>query len=164
MVKWAGELVTKYSVGKDGKTARERLKGKPSSKPLAQFGECVMYLPPDTPATEDRKIENKMRTGIWLGVIDRTEEAIIGTEHGVVKCRTIKRMPEGQQWDGKAIKEMRGSVQQPTPGIATDRIPTGSVDSEGRPIRDEPKRTSSVKEPSSKPKTRLVSAPRRLFF
>merc|ERR1712214_107839 len=48
LIRWAAELVTKYSVGKDGKTAQERLKGQPSSKPLAQFGEYIMYLPLDS--------------------------------------------------------------------------------------------------------------------
>ena len=49
-----------------------------------------------------------MRDGVWLGVTDRTDETRIGTESGVVKCRTITRRPEGQQWDGDAIKKVKG--------------------------------------------------------
>ena len=53
MVRWAGELVTKYCTGKGGKTPHERPKGQPTSKPLAQFGESVMYLPLDAPSTNE---------------------------------------------------------------------------------------------------------------
>ena len=45
LTRWAAELTTRYSVGKDGETAHERLKGKSCTKPMAQLGESVMYLP-----------------------------------------------------------------------------------------------------------------------
>ena len=35
-----------------------------------------------------------------------TEESIIGTEHGVVKCRATKSHPEGQQWNGTLIRNV----------------------------------------------------------
>ena len=49
----------------------------------------------------------------------------------VVKCRTTRRRPEGQQWSKEAIQKMKGSVQQLVPGIESDRIPIGRVDSNG---------------------------------
>merc|ERR1711884_455313 len=107
--------------------AHERLKGQPSNKPMAQLGEHVRYLPLEASNTADHKVESKMIDGIWLGILDRTEEAIIGTEHGVVKCRTIRRRPVGQQWSGDAITKMKGTVQQLTPGVLSDHIPTGIV-------------------------------------
>ena len=81
-----------------------------------------MHLPLDVLNTDQQKIEEKMKAGIWLGVIDRTEETLIGTELGVMKCRTIKRRPEGQQWNNGAIPAMKGIVQQPQPGVPSDRV------------------------------------------
>lgn len=44
---WAGRLITKYSLGKHGKTAHEgeRVKGQSCNKPLAQFGGHELYRP-----------------------------------------------------------------------------------------------------------------------
>ena len=106
----------------------ERLRGTTCNKPMARFGEHIMSLPLDALNTDENKIETKMKDGVWLGTIDRTDETIVGTKFGVVKCRTIRRRPEGQQWCAEAIQSMRGSVQQPVPGTTSDRIPTGIVD------------------------------------
>ena len=40
-------------------------------------------------ATHEDKFEEKMRAGIWLGTVERTDEYIIGTPEGVIKCGTI---------------------------------------------------------------------------
>ena len=45
MVRWAGELISKYSPGRDGKTPYERIRGERCRVPLAMFGETVLYLP-----------------------------------------------------------------------------------------------------------------------
>ena len=36
-----------------------------------------------------------------IGVNARTEEVLVGTTKGVVKCRTVRRFPEEQRWDYK---------------------------------------------------------------
>ena len=41
------------------------------------------------------KSEAKMRDGVRLGITDRTEQVTLGTQQGVVKCRAIRRRPEG---------------------------------------------------------------------
>ena len=45
LVRWAGELVTKSSIGKDGKTAYERIRGQTCRRQIAQVGESVLYIP-----------------------------------------------------------------------------------------------------------------------
>ena len=133
-IRCAAELTTKYSVGKDGKTANERLKLQPCNKPMVQFGEDVLYLFVDALNTDEAIAEFKMRDGIWLGIIGWSGEVSIGTDQGVVKRRTVKRRPEGQQWSGEAIGRMTGSAQQPVLGIQSDRIPTGMTG--GTPSKD----------------------------
>ena len=112
MMRWAAELVTKYQTGKDGKTSHERIRGRACNKPLAIFGEKVLYLPLKSVETKATKDEPKMKYGICLGIIDRTEEVLIGTERGVVKCRTVKRLPENQKWDAELVSKMQGVVWQ----------------------------------------------------
>ena len=45
LVEYAGFLVSRYTVGKDGKTPYERWKGNRSIKPTCEFGEKVLYMP-----------------------------------------------------------------------------------------------------------------------
>ena len=45
LVRHAASLITRYHVGKDGRTPYERWKGKQRRKELAEFGECVHFRP-----------------------------------------------------------------------------------------------------------------------
>ena len=54
--------------------------------------------------------------GIWLGTIERTEEVIIGTKDGVVKCRIASRLLEDCQWNREMILQVQGTPWQPIPG------------------------------------------------
>ena len=48
MVRWSAEFISKYSVGEDGKSPYERMRGNQCGTPLVPFGETVMYLPMKT--------------------------------------------------------------------------------------------------------------------
>ena len=157
-MRWAGEFIRRYSVGKDGKTAAERLKVMTSAKPLAQFGEHVLYLPLKAANTEEDKTEPRMKPGVCLGLIDRTEEVMIGTDAGVVMCRAVKRRPEGQQWCKEAIANMKGSVRQPVPGVPSDRTPTGIKEEGSRETRPSRQKAPKPKEPASRPQTKAGRA------
>ena len=43
MVRWAAMLVSRYLVGKDGRTAYERRRGRKCKIPVAKFEESVLY-------------------------------------------------------------------------------------------------------------------------
>ena len=45
LVRWAAELLSKYSCGDDGKSPHERIHGEKCATPLVPFGESVLYLP-----------------------------------------------------------------------------------------------------------------------
>ena len=122
LVRWSGELISKYHVGKDGNTAQERIKASTSARPATRFGESVWYLPLESAGTDQNKAEPKMYAGIWLGTIDRTEKNIIGTEHGVPECRTFRRKPKGEQWSADELSRMKGATWQPTVGYNSDQI------------------------------------------
>ena len=84
----------------------------------------------DTYDHED-EVEDTMLTGVWPGAIERSEGYIIATPEGIVKCRRIRRRPEGEQWDVNAILNMKRTTWQPTPGSNTDHISTVIPDKEG---------------------------------
>ena len=62
LVQHAGETISKYQLGKDNKTAYERLMGKSCKEQVVEFGEKVYYK---SGLTED--LEPRWSTGTWLG-------------------------------------------------------------------------------------------------
>ena len=66
--------------------------------------------------------------GIWLGINERTEEVLVGTSNGVVKCRTVNRMSEDNRWDAKMVTQMRGLPWEPVPGKPGIPVPVGIRD------------------------------------
>ena len=81
LVAYASSLISKFTLGIDGKTSHERCRGRKFDKVLPEFGECVMYL--KTPQHKGReKLEPRWESGVYLGVHDRSQELIIGTPDG----------------------------------------------------------------------------------
>ena len=58
-----------------------------------------------------------------MGIIDRSGEVLIGTDGGVVKCRTVRRKAgETQRWDMGAVNAMKGLPWEPEPGIDSMQV------------------------------------------
>ena len=74
------------------------------------------------------KGEPARKPGVWLGVIERSEEMIIGTKDGVVKCRTLSRLSKDDQWSREMVLQTKGLPWEPIPGKNGMHIP---VDIEG---------------------------------
>ena len=54
-IRWAGEFISKYSVGDDGKSAYERIRGEQCAVPIVPFGEAVMYYHSKRRSTQKEK-------------------------------------------------------------------------------------------------------------
>ena len=67
MVTHAGFVITHYEVGKDGRTAYERLKGKSCKIDLCELGENLHYMPLKTGGGGLASTDARYRPGIWLG-------------------------------------------------------------------------------------------------
>ena len=78
------ELVLAAAIGKDGKTAYMRRKGKAYKKPLPPFAETVYFLPPGRgeKAGYQNKMEQKYHKGIYAGVLDHSDEMVFLTPEG----------------------------------------------------------------------------------
>ena len=134
MVRWAAELISKYSMGDDGKSPYERIRQERCVVPLVPFGEFVMYLLLKT--VRRYKGDPAKKYGVWLGVIERIEEIFIGTCRGVIKCRTVSRLPKGEQWDADVVANMVGTPWEPVPGNQSLSVPV-MISEEGEIIDSE---------------------------
>ena len=66
-------LLRQFSVGKDGKTPHQRLRGRKSKRQLLEFGETVHFMPLD--ALDKPNTDSIYIDGVWLGLRMGTEES-----------------------------------------------------------------------------------------
>ena len=103
----------RFSVGRDGKTAYERSVGWRAVPPLGQFGELVRWMPLQPCNGPLGPLDSRFERGRYLGPLDGSNTVLVGTASGVVKARTIKRLPPGERWTGSLLDEAQGSELTP---------------------------------------------------
>ena len=106
-------VMNRFVVGRDGKTAFQRLHGRRASSKAVEFGERVFYYIP-------RKLRAKMslrwRLGMYLGVASHSGEHLIGTWNGdVVRTRSIIRVVESAGWTLDLADRLKRTPAHPTP-------------------------------------------------
>ena len=102
-----------------GRTAHYRWKGRDFKREIAEFGERVFYLKLDSAGKN--KYDVRWNEGIFLGVMDESNEILVGTREGVVKAKDFKRMGTyANRWNKQEILEMKGAPWEPTPGRGGD--------------------------------------------
>ena len=115
IVRWAAICHSRYAVGKDGRTAYERLRGRTCKAIVVPMGEKVWDKQLGDGGDRRNKAETEWFPGIWLGPANSSSETLIDTRNGVVKASTIKRFGLTEKWDINAILEMKGTPQRPDP-------------------------------------------------
>ena len=76
MIMHAASVMNRYVVGRDGRTAFQRLHGRRASNKAVEFGERVFY---DIPRKLRAKMNLRWRLGMYLGVAPHSGEHLIGT-------------------------------------------------------------------------------------
>ena len=94
----AGFLLTRFEVGRDGKTAYERLKGKSAKVQGMAFAEGILWKRKRAGGPLG-KLTCMWEDGIYLGVKATTAEVIVGNRNGVWLTRTVRRKPAKERWD-----------------------------------------------------------------
>jgi len=107
LVDYAGFLLTRFGIGRDGKTPYKLLKGKDWDMPLYELGECVQYKPQDKPKGRF-KLDARLLDGIFLGCSPRSGEMFIGTKNGVIRARDVYRKCEADRWNRDWLHQFRG--------------------------------------------------------
>ena len=55
------------------------------------------------------KLTNKWISGSWWGRDASSDEHLVGTKHGLLECRSVRRKPPGEQWSRLETIEARGT-------------------------------------------------------
>ena len=101
---WTGEVLMKYKVKENGRTAYEEITGHRVKHPVVMFGETLNFkLKQDE--SRRRKLESDWSTGIFVGVDSRTSEALIISGDGLFKCRTVRRVTREEAFNTKWLDE-----------------------------------------------------------
>ena len=90
LIPYVTEILNKFRVGADGRTAYERITGHKCRHVAIGFAESVDFML-ETDKTKQHKADGRMMSGTFLGYIWQPTEYIVGTEEAVYKCRTIRR-------------------------------------------------------------------------
>ena len=122
--------MSRFQVAADGKTAHERLKGKAYRRELVDFAKRVLFMPVVL-GGKMNKLDVKWQPGRFIGIKPRSNEALIMTERGVVKARSMRRLPRTDRWAHDDWEELKGlpwawkPVKPRLPGISP--IPVSDV-------------------------------------
>ena len=88
LIEWAAEVLTRLVPSESGKTSMELARGRRTMRPIAQFGEQVLYIPDKTDQSLN-KSEAQFGQTTFLGLKVITDEVILGTSRGTANARTM---------------------------------------------------------------------------
>ena len=103
MVVAAAHYRNRFRESKPGSTPLEVIRGQHQPRKVADFGECVFFLPAKDNRDGVNKADEKFSEGVWLGINSRTGEAIIATEDKIELVRTVRRKVESDAFDRRQI-------------------------------------------------------------
>ena len=106
LVEFAALLINRYSVGHDGKTPYERLKGKKSNMFGFEFGERVLFRRVPVSA-KLAKLDSLWNIGVFVGYRSATGEYMVVTPEGALKTRTLRRQPQEERWRREDVESMK---------------------------------------------------------
>ena len=89
IVEHAAQLKNRYTVGADGTTPTERLRGRGVQRPAYVFCEKVLFLP--------------LALWIYLACRSFDGQAYIGTPSGVIRYRTVRQLSAKGRWNQEFV-------------------------------------------------------------
>ena len=107
-VRHAAWTLTTFHVGSDGKTAHQRIRGKPFNQQIAAFGEQILFKPHKTTGPQQKLAVNWM-DGCWLGFNTRTGERIVSNNAAVVAWRNTRRRNKEERWNREMLLGILGN-------------------------------------------------------
>ena len=89
LVRHAADLLNKRHVGKDGRTAYERMRGRPYRGELLAFGTPILHR--ISGKVQGGVLVDRWNEGLWLGKAASSDEHLVSTTVGtVVRARCVK--------------------------------------------------------------------------
>ena len=108
LVEFAGTVVNRNEVGRDGKTTYKRLRGKQSRLIGLEFGEKVNFRG-TVVGTRMAKFDSLWSDGVFLGYRSISGEVVIGTGTACSRRGTVQRKAYEHRW-AKENLDMVGGV------------------------------------------------------
>ena len=103
------QLLTRFRIYDDGKTAVERLTGRRWGRSALMFGERVLFvLARSREGRRKRDYEPRLQPGWYVGHHSRSGSMVMLTAGGVVKARIFRRLPESERIVHAEIDELKG--------------------------------------------------------
>ena len=146
LVEHAVDILNKFVVGRDGKSAFERLKGKKYHGMMVEFASPVMFRV--SGKVEGGVMTDRWYEGIWLGKRFDTEEHLVMKGDGlVVRCRAVRERDIPLTLD--ELDKLQCSPWDPTgTSKPADSVPRASIQPEEHenPSAFRPRRVMITKE------------------
>ena len=111
IVRHAAWTVNRYVSHSDGYTSFERRWGRNYERAICEFGETLLYLPPQHKKLP--KADLRMQKCIWLGKVSETGQNYVATESGVQKVRTVRRLLPDFKYDLAMLNKVSGAPWAP---------------------------------------------------
>ena len=119
-VRFAAQIISRPHRGIDGMTGYRRAYGRsrmprryvPYSRKLFYLEQCKRKF----------QVEAKWHEGIFLGIKDESEIAVVGTLHGIVFSRSIRRVPKEDSGDGMLFNSIKGVPWELQPGVEREKL------------------------------------------
>ena len=96
MAEYASYLLNRLEVGKDGKTAYERCRGKRASVMAVEFGEKLLWKIRQKGKLE--KLNPRWDFGVFVGVRADSGEIWVATKTGLQTVRSVRRLALEERW------------------------------------------------------------------
>ena len=77
-----------------------------------EFGEKIMYMTSKEHEQADAKFDDGKRLGLRL----KSDESITGTPNGVIRAKTVRRLPEDHRCRAVEVLNFQGIPSNPVPG------------------------------------------------
>ena len=119
-IEYAGQLLSRAQKStRDGRTAWELRKGGRSyNRELPAFGEAIIFLKVPRRMMKLPKFEDRWDTGVYVGLVEGTNEIRVLTPKGALRVNSVKRLPQAQRRDPELVKVVVGLPWEPVPSGA----------------------------------------------
>ena len=128
LVEYAAHLLNRLEVGKDGKTAYERSRGKRATVMAVEFGERLLWRV--RRAGKQEKMNPRWDYGVFVGIRPESGEVLVAVKEGIQVVRSVRRLPVEERW-GPANKDMVRHV--PWNRSGSDPLADGEIPEEVAP-------------------------------
>ena len=121
LVLHSADVLTKCTVGRDGRTPYERLKGKRYHGLMVPFGSMVHVKIPGKP--QGGIMATRWLPGVWLGKKWSSDEHVAALANGkVVRARDVRPFPDGELYDPQFVLGVAGTPQNPSAIAGVDDV------------------------------------------